>query len=519
MRGMGGPRKCARGGRIMSGDDDALLRTIFMKLGGEKGRYHKLTYQLNAHSDIVTLLSTPNLWGRNPRDLDHVAPAATNLTQAIGELAARTSHILDIATLDPFPDGDFVEKLKHGIRAAAETRHFVVRVLIGTYNFSPGAHEHKFDEFLKALDPPADIPVYLAAIASKPWSWNHGKIVMIDNREVIAGGHNQYSDDYCRYAPVHDCSIHIEGPIADAARRFLNLQWQAVAYYSRGTAISPHRYYSRLQINNRSYRNALPTVLAGQTYGIANTSMLALAKLGSGLVEEDNASTAASRTARLLAVRSAQKDIKLCQQMVVATPLIDNDWKTITDWEFVNALAERVSAGVNVSMIISDTGATNAKAKADYGGAGVKGTACEMFKAVRKASGKSGPELISLLKERVHIAPVRFYHRKPTDPEFNWWKWRTPDGKDIEPGNHAKVYVIDDQYFYVGSDNAYLNRRFDAVGLHEGLQEFGVLIGGKSETADFLDGYWNKFWSYASSYQFDQWHTCTNDTAEETSLA
>lgn len=69
-------------------------------------------------------------------------------------------------------------------------------------------------------------------------------------------------------------------------------------------------------------------------------------------------------------------------------------------------------------------------------------------------------------------------------------KWLS-NGKEIEAGNHAKVYIIDDEYFYVGSDNFYQSY------YKEGLQEFGYLVEGQKETQGFLDNYWNKLWGYS----------------------
>jgi phosphatidylserine/phosphatidylglycerophosphate/cardiolipin synthase-like enzyme len=66
-------------------------------------------------------------------------------------------------------------------------------------------------------------------------------------------------------------------------------------------------------------------------------------------------------------------------------------------------------------------------------------------------------------------------------PDFNQWKV----GSELKnAANHAKVYIIDDTHFYVGSDNVYLSAS------PKGHQEYGYLIEGQAETQKFIDDYW-----------------------------
>jgi hypothetical protein len=49
--------------------------------------------------------------------------------------------------------------------------------------------------------------------------------------------------------------------------------------------------------------------------------------------------------------------------------------------------------------------------------------------------------------KRVSIAPIHYA------PGVNFWK---VDGKERLAANHAKVYIVDDKQFFVGSDNFYV---------------------------------------------------------------
>jgi phosphatidylserine/phosphatidylglycerophosphate/cardiolipin synthase-like enzyme len=61
----------------------------------------------------------------------------------------------------------------------------------------------------------------------------------------------------------------------------------------------------------------------------------------------------------------------------------------------------------------------------------------------------------------------------------------------VDAGNHSKVYIIDEDCFYIGSDNFYVSL------FEDGLQEFGFLIEDKSETKKFIEEYWSYLWKYS----------------------
>ena len=58
------------------------------------------------------------------------------------------------------------------------------------------------------------------------------------------------------------------------------------------------------------------------------------------------------------------------------------------------------------------------------------------------------------------------------------------------PGNHAKLMIIDDEAYVVGSDNLYPGF----------LSEFDYLVEGKEAVGELLDSYWNPLWRYAGPH-------------------
>jgi len=114
--------------------------------------------------------------------------------------------------LQPAPTGHFTAALRAAIvERALSRRRIEVRVLIG--QFPPKGVDAA--AFLKELtDPARDIPgsgVTVSVLAMRTctvlescnsFSWNHGKFIVVDGREVIVGGHNLWTEDYLTENPV-----------------------------------------------------------------------------------------------------------------------------------------------------------------------------------------------------------------------------------------------------------------------------------------------------------------------------
>jgi murine toxin len=60
------------------------------------------------------------------------------------------------------------------------------------------------------------------------------------------------------------------------------------------------------------------------------------------------------------------------------------------------------------------------------------------------------------------------------------------------PGNHAKIMIIDDELYVVGSDNLYPGS----------LSEFNYLVEGKEAVNDLLESYWCPVWRYSGPHGY-----------------
>jgi phosphatidylserine/phosphatidylglycerophosphate/cardiolipin synthase-like enzyme len=483
-----------------------LIDQIYERLGGATGPDRGLSYELTSDNSYA-LLQTPNLWGRDPQKIDYL-PAAKNLTDGIRALIASAKHTVDITTMlggpktvapdqPPFPDGPFLAAIRDGLKdAAANGNELVVRILFGIQPLILVAGP-RMDAWLKELQPPPNVPVYVAAMASEGLiSFNHAKLVVVDGERGIAGGHNMWNLSYCDVAPVHDVSVLVSGPANNITQKFMNLQWNKMAKISRKDT----RPESRLCIGGKVYRNALPLIernLPPKKCGDAR--VLSVGRLGRGLLSAAH-DAQASRIARIEAAERATKSIKLSQQMLGGGAIGPYDL------DYIDALARAVARGVQLYVVISD-----ANTRVGYHGYSIEETAKKLFDTVGKMSGKQGKELASLCSSNIHLAALRFNAKKPGDGDRYWW-WKLANGDLQSPANHAKVYISDDELFYVGSDNCY-SPDTAITSNPDGFQEFGHIISGTVEVKDFLDNYWNKLWEYSGPYAFSSWENFVRPTA------
>lgn len=468
---------------------------IYQDLGGPGGQGEGITYGLTEKNRLDGLLSTPNLWGHNPAVTDYI-PAAQNLTQAIEELVASAVHSIDVSGLYPLPDGYFLTALSNGIqRAVAAGNAPVVRLVSGFYYpvQQPIDPVGDIDRFIAALGAPAEIPVYVAGMQTWLTSWNHSKLLIVDGKTAISGGHNYWSDDYTQFAPVHDVSLRLAGPAVKDAEGFLNRIWHHIATGNTDGGLLP-LYWSRKGYQGQITDDALETIVSPEPPADGETKILAVARMGRNLepASPEVPANDASQIARVTAVKMADNHVRLSQQMLGGSLI------GVFDHEFLDAISQHVINGKQLTIVISDTGATT-QSGGSYSGAGVEATAKVLAFWIWRLSSLHGQALIDLLAANVHIAPLRFYDRQPGDPAEKSWMWRR-DGVEIEPANHAKVYIIDEDGFYFGSDNAYtmpLNTL--------GMQEYGFLVSGQQETREFVEEYWSKLWHYSSQFEFSEW--------------
>jgi phosphatidylserine/phosphatidylglycerophosphate/cardiolipin synthase-like enzyme len=529
--------------------DFGIIDEIETTLARKPDNNKDVTY-LRTTGNKFTLLATPGLWGPEATKKARDSAACKKLRDSITEVIGSATQRLDLTFLylpdknpkvSAFPDGDFQKAISEGFEkfcSLGRTRRPFpsIRILFGVplggfwrkiYDTLTPPVGKLMDNERTWLEETIERTkkykrVHMRSTIEVAWggseSWNHTKIIVADDKIAITGGHNFWDDDYFGAPPTHDVSGVFEGPAAKAARLFCDKLWE-----------KRDRKYSFSLIDGNfsaGTKDELPKpILNAGTPG--HLGMLSLGRLGKGLANFSISSNA-SVTARIVALCKAKNFIRISQQslrsLVLQEPLIPPpQYDFCTCLAIIRAIKE---ADVNVQIVLSG------KFGKGYGGEAQNVLRTlqlfylldvlppDSFPAVPPRGGASMQELSKVF----HAVPPREQIEKWVDlatgpkalvaalgldlvllqnkkrqaalAKFNdKLKLATLYySDDSQASNHSKVYIIDEDCFYVGSDNMYPSRD------KEGLQEFGYLIEDKKETLKFKTDYWDKLWEYSGKH-------------------
>ena len=394
------------------------------------------------------------------------------------DLVVSAEQAVDITLLQPTADIRFQAALRNAITYLAYSgREMTVRVLVGDYP-PEGTDARVFLQQLMrdAIGAPASrMHVYVAVTRScngdtkcSGLSWNHAKIVAVDGRRAIVGGHNMWTGDYLVDAPIHDLSMEVDGPAALSAHRFIDALWRSVCARPRieritgsydavpGRAIPGDGCLSQIELpENRGAKGAVP--------------ILAIGRLGAGMapVFADQ-----SLVARNLMLGAATRTIRMLQQDV-AFAVGEGEARSWPESAFVKLADLMAVKGGHVFLVLSDYGAAGStETYSNF--VPLKSVAEKIRDVVRHRTNLREPELSTMLCERLHLAPLRF------GPDASW-----PNNRPI--GTHAKFWMVDERAFYIGSENLYPVE----------LQEFGYVIEDASAAAELRRSYWDQIWRWS----------------------
>jgi hypothetical protein len=179
-----------------------------------------------------------------------------------------------------------------------------------------------------------------------------------------------------------------------------------------------------------------------------------------------------SDLARNLMMGAARKSIRIVQQDIAFTY---GRADTLYPESTLETLADfLMQQDGDVYIVLS-----NLESTAKVGGVYSNGVSLEtltrkIMDVTRKRYPQDETGLIEKLCHRLHVAPLRF------GPDQKW-----PDGRTF--ANHAKFWMVDDRYFYIGSDNMY----------PVDLQEYGYFVDCRPAAAEMLKNYWNQLWDWS----------------------
>ena len=443
------------------------------------GTYAGITYDLTRGNRLGPgwIVQTPTQWGRRSSDLP--AGHSDALVTLVHDLVASAQRRVDIALLQPVPDRRFLEALRTGLETLSRRgRPVAVRLIVGQYppdNVDVPAFFKALTEGIDTTRIEVSVAAFRSCVATEDcdsYSWNHAKIVAVDGRDALVGGHNLWSQDYLLDAPVSDLSMRVQGPAAAGAARYIERLWQYVcANLDKKDSIALAGTTAGC-----SPAVSLPVVSGG-----GGLPILGVGRLGAGITK-DFANQ--SELARDLMLGAAQHEIRIVQQdLGFSLGRADALFPDSTIDRLIDFL--RQGRG-DIYIVLSNPGAKGKSGMTYSNDVSLLQLARHLRQEVQRRFEtrdplsrweiRRGPDPINaMLCEHVHLAPYRF------GPDATW-----PGGVPI--ANHAKFWMVDGRTFYIGSDNMY----------PVNLQEFGYIVDDAKAAQELSDAYWTPLWQWSS---------------------
>jgi phosphatidylserine/phosphatidylglycerophosphate/cardiolipin synthase-like enzyme len=431
----------------------------------------------------------------------------------IPAIIASTEKILDLNVLE-LPTGEFQQAIAEGLRRLQAKRlanRPVIRMIVG-FTIGDVIKLHTISElqdwFNRTLamagitqqDFIADY--YLAISFDHIRHWNHSKILAADDQGMF-GGVNLWQDDYLRFAPVHDVGGFAAGPPVQAAHRFCSQLWNDTLF-------------QRASCVNGVAGDAMPPPLQFPPTDTGDPiNALALGRLADG--DGDGSITLsnnASVTARIMAICQARTQVRMAQQTLGGGPHVEKFEDVLCA-----LIAKSMIDGIDFDIVVSNDNTGDYDGAAQFAVSYLTSWVQHLLLQPDSVPDRANPQAWAGLTVRsfglpyiddpplAQIMPqandivVRHLRlcRLAFSPDSivrdaqgvaTGAQWADGD-KTMPARNHAKVYIVDEDCFYFGSDNAYRS------GSAQGLIEFGYLIEDTGLLRRFTADYWQRLWENA----------------------
>jgi len=407
---------------------------------------------------------------------------SAGLVDRIYGLITSAQSFVDVTSLSP-ADAQFQASIRNAITLlSARPNPPEVRILTAEIPVTDTVNTRtQTQTFTRDVVRGSKIRVGVAAYRSSDTapSWNHAKIVAVDGKTALVGGHNMWTQQYLYLDPVNDSSMVVHGTAAADAHRFANVLWSYVCTSENWWTWLDWSDWENEYVNGSVTNDCPAPFTAAPPAGPSTGTVISVGRLGTGIQSNANQSD----DARLALIGAAKTTLRIVQQDVgpVTVPYLG---LSVTSWPTaeLEAIASALLRGVDVYVVLSDLNATagglpitqatysNGWSAADVGNH-IKSTLAAMPGA------PSGGALDALVCAKLHLAPFRY-----NDTESTW-----PDGTPF--ASHTKAIEIDGQGLYLGSHNMY----------PADLQEFGYIVDDSRVTGEWLSGYWANVWRYSST--------------------
>jgi hypothetical protein len=424
-----------------------------------------------------TWIQTPAVWGMNvnstPGEIRTSVTAGTSfLLNELERILCSARKNIDISSLEHLPDGIFFNVLKRSlIYLDLKNRPISIRMLFGAHLATLETESTLFS-FLSSLT--CDLPDnsqlsikvsrMLTNNSGVQSSWNHSKLVIVDDCFVLTGGHNLWSNDYLGLTPVHDLSALLSGGSVTEATFFLNQMWSWVESYKPLDASQfCHSFIYEGGCIHKVTSFFPPKPTSPPPILPSKANALALSRFGRGLGNEFDFADDQAKAAVFAAFRQTKSSI-LISHMDLAFRY--NDY---TEWPNIlfTCLSDLLTASdrtIAIKIVLSQP---NEKIYYSWN--------VKPHEIIAKLKNYIGERVVT---GTASVSTIQYSQSGSY--------WPACDGIQTV-ANHSKTWIIDDHLFYIGSDNLYPHK----------LQEFGYLIDSPAFASDLIETYWSPLWRYS----------------------
>jgi phosphatidylserine/phosphatidylglycerophosphate/cardiolipin synthase-like enzyme len=443
----------------------------------------------NSVDEMVGLLDKQSpekkgsLWDIDYVDLKTDSPDWINVTPDLSvsfinawkTAIQRGTKYIDITSLSP-PTGIYLTALKAAVRALDQKKTPIrIRILFSGSlpdTFMKVDVWKLLKELNDEIDQDSQLEIHVGAFRSSniPPSWNHTKIVAVDNQLLVTGGHIVLDEGYSTQDQVHDVTVTIPGHSAILAHHFVDELWnytcKNVSFFTQLTGSI--QLWSRLPGQTTLAKGVCPRNFDTREFPTTTaprvndpTPVITVGKLGQ--IDPANNANNPSDFAITHLIQRSKKAVFISQQAIY--PLFFySDFNNAVVAEIAQAVLRQVDVYILTSRAPSDRLA--ALKEAYTAGVTPDGLLQYIFQYM-KDHPKDFPQPSRFLPQL-----SRHLHVLTTANELG------------ELRNHSKIVISDTDAAYVGSSNLY-----DA-----GLAEFGVILCDNRAVRNLLERYYFPLW-------------------------
>lgn len=384
------------------------------------------------------------------------------------DIIAHGKRIVDVTSLTP-PDGRFEAAVRNAVTFATDSVPSIeIRMMFGNYTGQFLATKTVMKSLTRDMKAGSKAQVVIGAYRQGLLSWNHSKIVAADGEVAMVGGINMWTPHYLDKDPVHDLSILVKGGAAIDAHEFANQMWDFACKDAGVLSIE-----TLMSAYPDASINCAPRFVGtkSKSPGARIISVGRLGAIGSNPAD----------TAIVAMIDAARHDIRLSLQDLGPPQKIGvslGSWPEAVMTSIVGALGR----GIDVSIALSNLDATPGSVSpltTSYSNGWSLEVLAKKFKKIAEDHRDvlpPGTDIDALLCTKLHLANMR------SSNKADW-----ADGRKL--ANHAKLVIVDDHTFYLGSQNLYIAN----------LAEHGFIVQDEAATQQVLKEYYDPMWGFSKS--------------------